>query len=98
MQILDFAPQTSLFTVFGHSALNRRFTSCLFGVIKNFIGLLVGRVVVAFAASYPLDVVSAVSWRLRLFGSLAWCFKDYHVASCLASVAATASPFCRQRR
>jgi vacuolar-type H+-ATPase subunit I/STV1 len=98
LQILAFAQQTSLFTVFGHSALNRRFTSCLFGVIKSFIGLLVGRVVVAFATSYPLDVVSAVSWCLRLFGFLAWCFKDYHVASCLASVAATASPFCRQRR
>jgi len=96
LQILDFAQQTRLFTVFGHSALNHCSTSYLFGVIESFIGLLVGRVIVAFATSYPLSVVSAVSWCL--LGFLACCFKDYHVASRLASVAATALLFCRQGR
>ncbi len=93
-----FALQTSLFTIFSHSALNRRSTAFLFGGIKSSTSLLVGRVIVSFAAMCHLDVVSAVSCHCRLFGFFVLCFEDYRVVGCLASAATTASPFCRQRR
>ena len=100
MQIPGFTLDllTSLFTVFGHFAFDRRSIVYLFDRTANSVGLVVGRVVASFVASYHHSFVSAVSCHFRLFGSSPWHFGEHRVPDCPESEATAILSFCLRMR